>query len=437
MKKQQAGYLQNEEVRNMLGRLYPGENVNQKYSDYRCRKKKIIWMVIICGIGACICTYVSSHMQSRLQEGTYLYRNEWGKGNYTVFLSAVTDLGEETLAYEVAQRAYTLQELSVMLQEAIKCLPSILLEENESLNCVRSNLNLPSELTGYPFAIAWESSDYKKIRTDGVVNTKGVLQEGEKITLTATFSYHGQKWQHNFTVRLLPPVLSRSEERVEKIKQLLAKRDEASQEQKKIILPDRIGNEKIVWQEKISNNGIWFLILGIAGAMAVAIFMDRDLQKKDKERQKELEREYPEFITKLQLYMGAGLTMRNTFFRMGSNYRKEKEITGKRLFLYEEVLVSCYQLSNARAEDEVYREWAKRCDEIHYRKLGFLLVSYRRQGNDNILNQFSREVYLAWEESRRLAKKQGEEAETKLLFPMILMLVVVMSLILVPVYIGF
>ena len=47
------------------------------------------------------------------------------------------------------------------------------------------------------------------------------------------------------------------------------------------------------------------------------------------------------------------------------------------------------------------------------------------------------ETDLALEERSRLARKRGEEAGTKLLFPMILMLVVVMFLILLPAFSGF
>lgn len=437
MKQEQTKNFENEEIKNILGRLYPGEDVNRKYHAYNFRKKRAALTIILFGIGACVCAYVSSRMQSRLQEGTHLYRNEWGEGNYEIVLSAITGSGEETVTYEVTERIYTSQELSVMQQEIIKLLPTVMLGENESLQNVRGNLYLPSKLDEYPFAIAWKSSDYKKIRTDGVVNAEAISPDGEEIILTADFSYQEYKWQQDFVVKLLSENLSPEEKRTEEIKQLLAKSDETSKEQKQMMLPDKIGAEEIIWQEKTANESIWFLVLGILGAMAAVVSMDRDLQKRDKVRKRELAEEYPEFVSKLQLYMGAGLTIRNALFRIGNDYRKEKEITGSKHFLYEEVLISCYQISNGRPEDEVYREWAKRCDEIHYRKLVFLLVSYKRQGNDNILTQLSKEVYRAWEECRNKSKKQGEEAGIKLLFPMMLMLMVVMFLILVPVYIKF
>jgi hypothetical protein len=135
--------------------------------------------------------------------------------------------------------------------------------------------------------------------------------------------------------------------------------------------------------------------------------------------------------------MGAGLTLRNAFMRIGGEYVEEKEKTGKRKFLYEEILIACYQLRNGRAEDEVLREWGKRCGVSKYRKLSFLLISHFKQGNDRLLLMLTQEVDMALEERLSRARRLGEEAGTKLLFPMMLMLVVVMVLILLPAISGF
>ncbi len=47
------------------------------------------------------------------------------------------------------------------------------------------------------------------------------------------------------------------------------------------------------------------------------------------------------------------------------------------------------------------------------------------------------ETKIAFEERKQQAKRLGEEAQTKLLFPMILMLTVVMIIIMIPAYMSF
>lgn len=54
-----------------------------------------------------------------------------------------------------------------------------------------------------------------------------------------------------------------------------------------------------------------------------------------------------------------------------------------------------------------------------------------------MLTLLSQETELAFDERRSRARKQGEEAGTRLLFPMLLMLIVVMFLILLPAFNGF
>ena len=58
-------------------------------------------------------------------------------------------------------------------------------------------------------------------------------------------------------------------------------------------------------------------------------------------------------------------------------------------------------------------------------------------GNSRLLAILSQEADSAQEDERNLARKAGEEAGTKLLLPMMLMLLVIMFLILAPAYMDF
>lgn len=190
------------------------------------------------------------------------------------------------------------------------------------------------------------------------------------------------------------------------------------------------GNASVTWSAQL-------LFLGAAGSALAAFGMDADLKRRDKKRREEISFCYSGFVSRLCLYMGAGLTAKNAFLKIGEDYRKEKGKSRKQCYLYEEVLVCGYQFLNGGGEDRVYHEWGKRCDEVNCRKLGFLLSAHVRQGNERMLSMLSEEMNRALEEKKSRAKKQGEEAGTKLLFPMVLMLIEVMFLILLPALAGF
>ena len=57
-------------------------------------------------------------------------------------------------------------------------------------------------------------------------------------------------------------------------------------------------------------------------------------------------------------------------------------------------------------------------------------------GTKDLRKLMVQEIQQVLEKRRELAKKKGEEASTKLLFPMILLLVLVMVMIVYPAWVG-
>lgn len=427
----------NSEKRETLEQLYPGENFLAKYRSLQVKKYMLMLMIIMAGMVAAVCTHLSSRMQSRLVEGTYLYRNEWGEGNYTVTLQAITEWGKEKYDYEVKERILTKEETMLLKEQLAKELPTVILGSNESPEAVKEDLNLATQIKGYPVSVSWQSSDYSRVRADGKVSRENLLPEGEEVILTAYISYEDEHWQQKIAVRLIPKELTPKELYSLQTEDAILESDRLYEKSHEIFLPEKIGNTEIIWKESKKDKSIFCLMLGFLGAISILFLSDEKLRQKRKLRQEEVIRCYPEFVSRLQLYMGAGLTPKNAFFRIGRDYQKEKNRTGKKQFLYEEVLLANYQLINGRPENIVYREWGRRCGEMKYRKLGFLLASQIRQGNDRILTLLSEETDIALEERRNRARKQGEEAGTKLLFPMMIQLIIVMFLILIPAFSGF
>ncbi|MDE7233218.1 MAG: secretion protein F, partial [Lachnospiraceae bacterium] len=60
-----------------------------------------------------------------------------------------------------------------------------------------------------------------------------------------------------------------------------------------------------------------------------------------------------------------------------------------------------------------------------------------RKGSNDLLRLLGQEADTAFAERKNLAKKLGEEAGTKLLIPMMMMLCIVMVIIMIPAYFSF
>lgn len=85
-------------------------------------------------------------------------------------------------------------------------------------------------------------------------------------------------------------------------------------------------------------------------------------------------------------------------------------------------------------QSECYEAFGRRCESPVYRKFGMLLSQNLRKGTKGLTNLLQREAQEAFEERKNMAKKLGEEAGTKLMIPLFLMLAVVFVIVTVPAF---
>ena len=166
--------------------------------------------------------------------------------------------------------------------------------------------------------------------------------------------------------------------------------------------------------------------------MAALLMMQEESKQRElaKKREQQLLLDYAEVVSKLQVLVGAGMTVRNAWGRMVQDY---EAVTGKQSRpAYEEMRQTYYQMENGTAEGAAYREFGRRCRLQPYLKLSTILEQNRKTGTKNLRELLRTEVEDAFELRKNLARKMGEEAGTKLLVPLFLLLFVVMIFIMVP-----
>ena len=72
-----------------------------------------------------------------------------------------------------------------------------------------------------------------------------------------------------------------------------------------------------------------------------------------------------------------------------------------------------------------------------YQRLSRLLIENMQKGVRGLRTQLERESEDAFEERKMIARKLGEEAGTKMLIPMMIMLCIVMAIVMVPAIMSF
>lgn len=428
----------NAAVRNMLSQLHSRKNQEEMYQAYQKKKRKIMGSVMILGLVSAISLHLSSRMEMKLVDGAQIIRNEWGAGDYKIILQAKAGEWVRKITFPVSERQYTVQEKELLMEELLRALPDLIKGSNSDLQSVEQNLTLVSSVKGYPFSISWDSSNKERIAVTGKISREKIPAQGEEVALRAVIRDKQQEVTDTFecSVLVLPEILEEEEKFFRSLESDLIEKEEAGNRQKELRLPVNFEGKEVAWKEQKADAGIYVFLLFLLISMLLGRGMDQDLKKSIQKRNKQLMAEYAGFVSMLRLYLMAGLTVKNAFARITADLAGQKRSAGKQ-YLYEELKTACYQMENGMAQEQVYQEWGKRCGDMRYRRLSFLLGVHLKQGNSQLLQLLAGEVESAREDRRNYAKKAGEEASTKLLLPMMMMLMVVMMLVLLPAYLDF
>ncbi len=448
-----TGKKRDPKIYKALSQLHPLENAEELYDNFQIRKLAFIFMILTIGIVSAICLHLCSRMEGKMAEGAWLVRNEKGVGDYRIILRAETENWSREIPFLVEERELTKEEDDALKEELCRTLPDIIKNENTDLSHVTGDLNLVSAVSGYPYGLIWSSGDSGKINANGQINRGDIGKEGEKISLSVTVTGGRERTVFTYEVFLLPEKLGEEDRFFKALEEIVLQEDADGKSRKQIVLPERLLGKSIVWKEVKQDSGIFLFFLFLLGSLFVGRGMESDLGKSCKERNRQLITAYPGFVSKLSLYLSAGLTVRRAFLRMRADYvkwqeqekergkkpwkKRRKVKQGEEFYLLKEMEISCYQLENGVMEEQVYQDFGRRCGEMRYRRLSFLLAVQLKQGNDQLLMLLAKEADDAQEDRKNLARKAGEEASTKLLFPMMLMLALVMLLVLAPAYLGF
>lgn len=218
------------------------------------------------------------------------------------------------------------------------------------------------------------------------------------------------------------------------IQQELEAYNEENYQDDKYLLPSEIQGRTVTWSRKPDRTGGIFSILCFVGSLAAVYRKVQEEQKKLEEQRAQMLLDYPSILTKLTLFMEAGLTARKAFIKIARDYEAKKE---NKRYAYEQMMIACYEMNSGISEADAYRRFGQRCGLIQYRTLATLLIQNLKRGNQGILCMLEKEAQEAWEDRKRRAKIRGEEAAVKLLFPMVMMLFVVLAILMIPAFLAF
>lgn len=419
-------------VRDRLKRLNPGKDEEQLVRSFYQKKFKIAGLAIGSGIFLGILLFVSSHVNGKISEEGEILRESY-EGSAIEIPATVhsSRYGEIDVDIVVDHRAYTGEEIEEIFDQAEIWLERVMAGDNENTASVKNDLVFPAFYDDTDIAIQYTSSNYGLINGNGEVRNEE-LEKEEQVVIKAEFSYGDAIREREYEITVYPPSLTQTEIFRKVLMDALSDENIRQKESEIFLLPDQVGEEKIVFQEK-SDKRFWYVIcLGILCAVFLYKGMDRDLDKLYEKRKQQLIFCYPEFVSKLALLTGAGMSITGAVRRIYADIKDQKEEP-----LYEELGIFIRELDNGILEERALENLGKRSGLIQYRKFCALLLANMKKGSVNLKNLLEKEAEEAFTNHQIQIKKLGEEAGTKLLLPMVMMLAVVMVIIMVPAFMTY
>ena len=243
--------------------------------------------------------------------------------------------------------------------------------------------------------------------------------------------YHSAPYR--IYVGIVPRALSRYESLLLQLQQAITTEDEDSLGENMLSLPTEIDGQRIYYSEHEDRSYLLLPLLGVIAAMAIYMRQGQARRTEKKQREALLMLDYSELVSKLMVYIGAGLTVRNALETISQHFdaliaRGIKEDRP----LYQELRTMVIQFRRNMPESEIYLSFGRRVNLKPYTKLVSLIEQNRMNGARNLRAMLELEMEDAFEQRKTTARRLGEEAGTKLLLPLFIMLGIVMIIVIVP-----
>lgn len=363
-----------------------------------------------------------------------LLRGEPGEGTtiYDMELSA-QEAEPRSVKVEVSERQVEDARLPQLFAQAETILRQEMCGENISLDSVRDDLVFVSELP-MGISVSWER-DEKRIFSESGRLRISPPSEPLNVTVYATLKYHGYERRIPIDITIIGESEAPSSTWETALGRALEEADASSPKEKIYELPQKADDVELNWSRQDDNSALVLLLLGVLFAVMIIPAGKSSVKDRIKKRDQQMKRDYPDIISKFILLMSAGETCRGAWCKICHDYVNARDEKAPR-YAYEEMLFSYRELELGAAEAVVYEKFGNRTGLACYSRFATMLSRNLRRGSRDILTALELEAKDAFSERFDEVRRRGEETSTKLLLPMMGMLMIVVAIIMVPAFSG-
>ncbi|MBP5266262.1 MAG: type II secretion system F family protein [Lachnospiraceae bacterium] len=330
----------------------------------------------------------------------------------------------DTVTVRIHPQARPKKEQKKLLARAKEELLSSYLGENASPKQIDHDLYLSTTYADGAVEATWNLTPGQYVDTSGALRPESI-QEPVEVVAEVELRCEDALETLTLPLTIYPLSLDTPEGFGYALEEQLRQADEGHPTEGIIHLPEQVAGVDLTWRERMEGTGMQLCLLGIAAAVGLRAAEGAEERERKKKLTKALQRDYPNIVNWLSLYVGAGISMKQAFAMIG------KEATSEHPGY--EAILRCYRsMADGKSEMAAYEDLSTYAPEKNYRKLSLLITHHLRKGSEDLMFQLEKEARAAFEQRKILAKVAGEEASTKLLLPMMGLLGIVLVVLIVP-----
>ena len=424
-----------EETLKRYRKLYVGKSDDDIKRDYYIKHISVfLYMLGICQV-LFLVTLLSCQNDRELVCGYYIEKNDIGGEQKEIKVETKIGGLEKELDITLPERKYSDEEIKIQSEKVKKYIYAHYLGKNKSSDKVCKNLYLMKKVKGSMFVVSWFSDDEKIISEQGKVYGSRISKP-QQVGLTAVIKYEAFKEKLRFNV-IVTPVKKGNEQSIwDELDKLLSDAMEKTKSLRYFKLPEKVAGKKIKY-------GIVPVI-----NLFLIVILESMTKSKVSDREKQLKLAYPEMIEKFVLLVNAGLPVKNAWIRItetegekskANNYTDKNYLSKNyrdNYYLIEEMLLTRRQMENGLSEEKAYELFGRRIGLLSYMKFCTLLVQNMKKGTADLIRILEYESADVFNERKENVKILGEEAGTKLLLPMMIMMVIIFAIIMYAAFAG-
>ncbi len=400
-------------------------------------KQYLIVILFVMNILSFVMTFSPTNTEIYVEKDSY-----GGEEQQIPFLLKHGEISQEYIL-TVGAKELTEEELEKRINEAFSYLEKNIKGGNASLSHINTDMNYVLDQERFPFDADFVSGDVSLIDRDGVVhNEKDTLEnmgysqqeikQGISTDIVVTLWYGEKSFEKTFSVIVFPKEQNAIQQKFQIVVDKIVKAEQEASHQDGFSLPTSVEGIDIHRTDQREITPGQVLVAGVVLVFLLLLKEQEEKKKAAENRRGKLLRSYPWFVNEMVLLLGAGMQIRNIFGTLIREFEEGKDKSDYRKTLIDELKITVHAMDLGMSEEQAYYRLGRRLGLPCYIKIMTLLEQNIKRGGKGITDIFEEEEMLALEERKNLARKYGEEAGTKLLGPMILLLLVIMLMIMIP-----